>query len=34
MNWVLLLEIGDTVIAPQVSDRELCAALNDAGVDC
>jgi 3-dehydroquinate synthase len=34
MNWVLLLDVGETVVVPQVSDRELCAALNDAGVDC
>lgn len=34
MNWVLLHEVGETVIEPQVSDREVFAALADAGVDC
>jgi len=32
LRWVLPLDIGETVIADDVTDRELRAALNDAGI--
>jgi 3-dehydroquinate synthase len=32
LRWVLPLDIGETVIADDVSERELCAALADAGI--
>ena len=34
LRWVLPLDIGETAIADDVSDRELRAALADAGISC
>jgi 3-dehydroquinate synthase len=34
LSWVFLLDIGETVIVPDVADAELHSALQDLGIEC